>query len=81
MFLPRQFLAAGAATEDDYGDRAFADGQWKCVRPSCFLDPAAKPAAPGYYGSWGLASGNGEWRRISRTCCQGRWSCTMSTTQ
>ena len=24
------FLAAGAATEDDYGDRAFADGQWKC---------------------------------------------------
>ena len=25
--------------------------------------------------------GNGQWRRISRTCCQGRWSCTMSTTQ
>jgi len=22
--------AAGAAAEDDYGDRAFADGQWKC---------------------------------------------------
>ena len=22
--------AAGAAPEDDYGDRAFADGQWKC---------------------------------------------------
>jgi hypothetical protein len=34
-----------------------------------------------YYGSWGLASGNGQWRRISRTCCQGRWSCTMLTTQ
>ena len=46
-----------------------------------FLDPAAEPAVPGYYGSWGLASGNGECRRISRTCCQGRWSCTMSTTQ
>ena len=44
------------------------------------LVPAAEPA-PGYYGSWGLASGNGECRRISRTCCQGRWSCTMSTTQ
>jgi len=22
--------AAGAAPEDDYGDRAFADGQWRC---------------------------------------------------
>ena len=31
-----------------------------------------------YYGSWGLASGNGEWRRMRCTCCQGRWSCTMS---
>ena len=29
-----RFLAAGAAPEDDYGDRAFADGQWKCVRPA-----------------------------------------------
>jgi len=24
------FLAAGAAPEDDYGDRAFAKGQWRC---------------------------------------------------
>ena len=46
-----------------------------------FLDPAAEPAAPGYYGSWASALGNGECRRISRTCCQGRWSCTMSIAQ
>ena len=26
--------AAGAALEDNYGDRVFADGQWKCVRPA-----------------------------------------------
>ena len=25
--------------------------------------------------------GNGQWSKMSRTCCQGRWSCTMSTTQ
>ena len=31
--------AAGAAPEDNYGDRAFADGQWKCVRPACHLVP------------------------------------------
>ena len=30
--------AAGAAPEDDYGDRAFADGQWKC-RLACHLLP------------------------------------------
>jgi len=27
-------LAAGAAPEDNYGDRVSADGQWKCVRPA-----------------------------------------------
>ena len=25
--------------------------------------------------------GNGQWSKMSRTCCQGCWSCTMSTTQ
>jgi len=29
-----RFLAAGAAPEDNYGDRLSADGQWKCVRPA-----------------------------------------------
>ena len=42
---------------------------------------SAAGQAPGYYGSWASASGNGEWRRMRCTCCQGRWSCTMSTTQ
>ena len=41
--------------------------------------PASDPAAPapGYYGSWASASGNGEWRRMRCTCCQGCGSCTM----
>jgi hypothetical protein len=71
--------AAGAASEDDYGDRAFADGQWKCRLEQLWFRFGTP--APGYYGSWASALGNGECRRISRTCCQGRWSCTMSTTQ
>ena len=29
-----RFLAAGAAPEDDYGDRVSADAEWKCVRPA-----------------------------------------------
>jgi hypothetical protein len=53
--------AAGAAPEDDYGDRAFADGQWKCVRP------ARHPGSCCMRQSWYYASGragfcNGEWR-------------------
>ena len=71
--------AAGAASEDDYGDRAFADGQWKCRLEQLWF--RCGTPAPGYYGSWASASGNGECRRISRTCCQGRWSCTMSIAQ
>ena len=36
--ISASLAAAGAATEDDCGDRAFADGQWKCRRiPSWFL--------------------------------------------
>ena len=31
--------AAGAATTGNYGDRAFADGQWKCVQPANHLLP------------------------------------------
>ena len=42
--ISASLAAAGAAPEDDYGDRAFADGQWKCVRPACHLVPAAGPA-------------------------------------
>jgi len=50
---------------------------------NAYNHPASDPAAPapGYYGSWASASGNGEWRRMRCTCCQGRWSCTMSITQ
>ena len=70
--------AAPAAAEDTCGDRVSADGEWRCRLPS----PAwAAGQAPGYYGSWASASGNGEWRRMRCTCCQGRWSWTMSTAQ
>ena len=37
--ISASLAAAGAAPEDNYGDRAFADGQWKCVRPACHLVP------------------------------------------
>ncbi len=55
------FLAAGAAPEDNYGDRVSADGQWKCVRP------AQLPGSRCMRQSWYYASGragfcNGEWR-------------------
>ena len=79
--LPAQLpgSAAGAATTGNYGDRACADGQWKCRLEQLWFRGGTP--APGYYGSWASASGNGECRRISRTCCQGRWSCTMSIAQ
>jgi len=56
-----RFLAAGAAPEDDYGNRVSADGQWKCVRP------ARHPGSCCMRQSWYYASGragfcNGEWR-------------------
>ena len=35
--ISASLAAAGAAAEDDCGDRAFADGQWKCRRASWFL--------------------------------------------
>ena len=61
MFLPRQFLAAGAATEDTCGDRVSADEQWKCVRPACHLVPAAGPAPGTMTLEWRVSAiGNGE---------------------
>ena len=53
----------------------FSNGEWRSV---CHLLPGWDAApAPGYYGSWASASGNGEWRRMRCTCCQGCGSCTM----
>jgi hypothetical protein len=59
--ISASLAAAGAAPEDNYGDRAFADGQWKCVRP------AQLPGSCCMRQSWYYASGragfcNGEWR-------------------
>jgi hypothetical protein len=44
--------AAGAATTGDYGDRAFADGQWKCRRNNS----GSAAGDPGIYYPLGLAS-------------------------
>ena len=56
--------AAGAATEDDYGDRAFADGQWKCVRPAttCFLGRCT--SSSWYYGKYARVVANVECRQL-----------------
>ena len=59
--ISASLAAAGAAAEDDCGDRAFADGQWKCVQPACHLVPAAGPAPGTMPLGWRVsARGNGE---------------------
>ena len=63
------FLAAGAASGYYCKHASFlAMGNGDAV------DPAASAAGPdpGYYGDRDSGFGNGEWRRISRTCFQGR---------
>ena len=59
-----RFLAACAAPEDDYGDRAFADGQWKCVRPAQHPDSCCGDSSSWYYGKYARVVANGEWRRL-----------------
>jgi len=53
--------AAGAAPEDDYGDRVSADGQWKCVRPA-IISGSCCGTSSWYYASGRAGFCNGEWR-------------------
>ena len=61
--LPAQLpgYAAPAATTGNYGDRAFADGQWKC-RLACHLLPGTlhQLLVTIVVGLVGWAMGNGE---------------------
>ena len=63
-----------------YASRSgFNNGEWRSV---CHLLPGWDAApAPGYYCGRSCELGNGEWRMMCCTCCQGCGSCTMSICQ
>ena len=53
----------------------FSNGEWRSV---CHLLPGWDAAcAASYYCGWSCELGNGEWRMMRCTCCQGCGSCTM----
>jgi len=56
--------AAGAATEDDYGDRVSADGQWKCVRPARHPGSCCGTSSSWYYGKYARVFANAQCRRL-----------------
>ena len=83
FYLPHQLQPAGSAASPvttivprvvDHGD-----GQWRYQL--CILAGSAAGTCELNYRLGLTFDGNGQWRRISRTCSQGRWSCTISTTQ
>ena len=65
--------AAGAAPEDNYGDRVSADGQWKCVRPAQLHPGSRCMRQSWYYDKYARVVANVECRRLPSqvpgSCC------------